>query len=78
MNVLLSVIHLSLNIKSYSDLLMFLHLETKWCFAAKFADSECRNFPYAYFSNSISRFSAGIQLSRPAVDGKKPGLTFYF
>ena len=56
------------NIKNYSDL--FLHLETKWHFGAKSAVFECRNFPNAYFSNRILRFSAGIRLSHPA-DGKK-------
>ena len=55
---------------------MFLHLETKWPFSPKSAVLECKNFPNAYLSNSILRFSAGIQLSRAADGGKRTGFTF--
>ena len=60
------------NIKSYSDLLINVSLSrNKMAFCTKFAVSECRNFLYVYFTNSISRFSAGIRLSRSADGGKK-------
>ena len=57
---------------------MFPHLETKWHFGAKSAVFECRNFLYAYFLSSISRFSAGVRFSRPADSVNKAGLIFYF
>ena len=57
---------------------MFLHLEIKCRFGAKSAVFECRNFLYAYFLSSISRFSAGVRFSRPADSVNKAGLIFYF
>ena len=52
---------------------MFLDLETKWRFGVKYAAFECRDFPNTYFSSSISWFSTGFWLFRPAEIRKRAG-----
>ena len=57
---------------------MFLHVETKWRLTQNLQLLSAGILSDAYFSNSIFRFSAGIQLSRPIDGGKRAGFIFHF